>query len=61
MDNHIVEDHSSEGKSLADTAEGAETVLRLQYKQILENRGISGDRIRKYGFAFEGKEVLIKS
>ncbi len=32
-----------------------------QYRADLENRGISGDRIRKYGFAFEGKEVLIKS
>ena len=27
----------------------------------LESRGFPGDRIRKYGFAFEGKEVLIKS
>lgn len=25
------------------------------------SKGIPGERIRKYGFAFEGKEVLIKS
>ena len=36
-------------------------IEELQYQADLENRGISGDRIRKYGFAFEGKEVLIKS
>ncbi len=53
---------SSEEKSLADTAEEAlKQIEELQYQADLENRGISGDRIRKYGFAFEGKEVLIKS
>ena len=53
---------SSEEKSLADTAEEAlKQIEELQYQADLESRGISGDRIRKYGFAFEGKEVLIKS
>ena len=32
-----------------------------RYQADLESRGFSGERIRKYGFAFEGKEVLIKS
>lgn len=30
-----------------------------RYEQILLDQGISRDRIRKYGFAFRGKEVLI--
>ena len=30
-----------------------------KYDSILINRGIDSSRIRKYGFAFEGKKVLI--
>lgn len=31
------------------------------YAQILIDKGIGKERIRKYGFAFAGKEVLIGS
>lgn len=33
---------------------------RQRYEAALEERGILGVRIRKYGFAFEGKNVLIQ-
>ena len=47
-------------KTLEDTVEAA--LLQIeekQYETALTGRGISKDRIRKYGFAFEGKDVLI--
>ena len=48
--------------SLEDTADAAlKQMEEKQYEVILENRGIPGKRIRKYGFVLEGKEVLIKS
>lgn len=49
-----------EEKSLEDTArEALAQIGRQNYEAALEDRGISPERIRKYGFAFEGKEVLI--
>ena len=53
---------SGEEKSLEETADAALKQMEKQrYEADLESRGFPGDRIRKYGFAFEGKEVLIQS
>ncbi len=53
---------SGEEKSLENTADAAlKQIEERRYETDLESRGFPGDRIRKYGFAFEGKEVLIKS
>lgn len=52
---------SQEETSLEDTADAAlHQIERKQYASALRNRGIPGVRIRKYGFAFQGKDVLIK-
>lgn len=47
-------------KELADTVKKAlEQIEQKSYESILTAKGIPKDRIRKYGFAFCGKEVLI--
>jgi len=49
-----------EGKTLQDTVEAALLQIKdRQYAAILEKKGIPSGRIRCYGFAFEGKRVLI--
>ena len=51
--------HSSE-KNLADTVQKSlEQIEERNYQSTLLSRGIPEERIRKYGFAFCGKKVLI--
>ena len=49
-----------EESSLKDTVEAAlKQIEEMQYEQVLLDHGGVKERIRKYGFAFEGKKVLI--
>lgn len=54
--------NSRREQSLEETVQVAlQQIQEKQYEQVLLNQGIEKERIRKYGFAFQGKEVLIGS
>ena len=49
-------------KSLEETAQMAlKQIEQKKYAEQLIAKGICKEHIRRYGFAFEGKKVLIKS
>ena len=49
-----------EEKTLADTVQQAlKQIEDKKYEMVLQEKGVPAERIRKYGFAFEGKRVMI--
>ena len=52
--------HAEEEKTLADTVASAhQQIKEKQYEALLLEKGFTEENIRTYGFAFEGKKVLI--
>ena len=55
-----VQDRAEE-KELSDTADAAlKQIKEKKYETALVEKGFSKEKIRSYGFAFCGKQVLIK-
>ena len=51
---------ADEEKTLSDTVAAAlNQIEEKQYEKVLLDMGVPKEKIRKYGFAFEGKKVLI--
>lgn len=49
-------------KTLKDTVQAAlKQIEEKQYDTVLKSKGIPEERIRRLGFAFKGKQVLIGS
>ena len=54
-----VKEQDSE-KTLEDTVKNAlDQIEDKDYDRVLMDKGISKERIRRYGFAFTGKQILI--
>ncbi len=54
-----VQDKENEAGLSATVSAALEQIEEKQYEELLRNKGFSGEKIRKYGFAFQGKKVLI--
>ena len=63
MDAFIIEFkvvHTRRGETLEEAVKAAlEQIEQKKYEMVLRDRGISQERIWKYGFAFSGKNVMI--
>ncbi len=52
--------HAKKEKSLEDTVRAAiKQVIDKKYAAVLQEKGVPMEKIRVYGVAFKGKEVLV--